>query len=281
MAVVENSLNRSDLSRGSVERFIELMRRFASFVSKQSTTDAADAVTGATVGEFVRARTRDGSEPAVATMHLRRAAVRLLFSEGRRLGLVVHDPTLDMSLPPRTKTSTRPLTDDEIALCRSHALTTLSATRVPAAWGLAEATARTAEIAHVRIADVDLEHGRVWIHGSPKTEARWGELASWGRLHVERRVHALGAHPTDSSLICPIAANPASARTSAGLVITDTLRRAGIHLEADVRPSSVAAWTGATAFAGGMPLHEVALLLGVRSLDRAAAFIRLDWRSSR
>ncbi len=172
VTTVGTNLSGADLSANSAERLFELMQRFASFAAQHSPTLTAGHVTQAMVERFVRARTRSGSMPAVATMHLRRAAVRLLFAEGRRVGLVAHDPTLDLCLPPRFRSRTRPLTDEEVLLCRAHATPTLKATRSPAAWALAEATARSAKIAMSdRPMSISIA-GRVWIHGSPKTGPR-------------------------------------------------------------------------------------------------------------
>jgi hypothetical protein len=67
----------------------------------------------------------------------------------RQLGAYDCDPTIDLVLPPRSFLAVRPLTDDEIVVCRSFSLQTLTATRQPAAWALAEATARNSEIHHI------------------------------------------------------------------------------------------------------------------------------------
>ena len=48
--------------------------------------------------------------------------------------------------------------------------------------------------------------------------------------------------------------------------------------EPDVGPSSVAAWAAARAFREGASIDEVARMLGIRSLDRAARFIGWDWK---
>ena len=226
----------------------------------------------------MRARAADGSLPAVATMHIRRAAVRLLFAEGRRLGLLGTDPTRDVQLPPRTSLRARPLTDAEVAVCRSHAPATLTETRGPAAWALAEAIGRSSELASVLLRHVEIDRSRVWLSGSAKIEPRWGQLSEWGRLQVDRRLGQLDGADLETPLICPDAKPGVSATSSASIAIALTLRRAGLNTEPDVRPSSVAAWTGARAFASGASIDAVALMLGIRSLDRAAAFIGFDWR---
>lgn len=84
---------------------------------------------------FVQAETTEGLDPNVATMHLRRSAVRLLFRVLRQFGVPPGDPTMDLRWPPRSSLALRALTDDEVELCRWFSLATLVATRQPAAWG--------------------------------------------------------------------------------------------------------------------------------------------------
>src|SRR5205823_10566089 len=110
--------------------------------------------------------------PRVATMHLRRSAHRVYFRTLRQIGMAVGDPPQDLVLPPRSCLAVRPLTDDEIVVCRSFSLQTLTATRQPAAWALAEATARTSEIPHIVVSDLDFTNRRVRIHGRAKADAR-------------------------------------------------------------------------------------------------------------
>ena len=274
---VTAAMNEGAFSAESTARLSDLMRHFVTFARTGFAVEDAEDVTPAIADGFVRARARDGSLPAVATMHLRRATVRLLFAEGRRLGLATHDPTMDLRLPPRSSLRTRALSDEEVALCRSFSMHTSSETRQPAAWAFAEATARSAEIARVRVQDLDLERSRVWIAGGSKTEARWGELSPWGLARVDHRLRSLRRPRPDERLVCPQTREGAVATSSASVAIASTLRRAGLHCEPDVRPASVAAWVGAKALSEGTRIDEVARMLGVRSLDRAAAFIGYDW----
>jgi len=71
---------------------------------------------------------------------------------------------------------------------------------------------------------------------------------------------------------------PGSAgRTSAASAVTAVLTRAGLADEADIRPTSVAAWAGRAAFERTGNIGEAARLLGMRSLDAAARMIGWDW----
>ena len=214
----------------------------------------------------------DGHAPSVATSHLRRSAVRMLFRALREHGVVDHDPTLDVLLPPRSSLRARPLTDDEIALGRSFSFQTLRDSRRPAAWALAEATVRTSELSQVTVADLDLEAGTVHIAGSTKTQPRVGVLSTWGVAALARRVESFGADAHAGTCVVYKGDGSLESRQASGcLAISDTLRRAGLAREPDVRPVSIAAWAGKKVFDETGQIEAAAHALGMRSLDRAAA----------
>jgi integrase/recombinase XerC len=259
---------------------VQLALRFIEFV-EQSGRESLLEVNSEAVRAFLTAPLSDiGNEPSVATSHLRRSAVRLLFSVLRQAGLADHDPTVDVALPPRSSQASRPLTDDEMAVCRSFSLKTLTETRQPAAWALAEASARTSEIPDVRVCDVDLEKRRVWLPGGTKVDARFGSLTSWGAKQLARRLDGLAEQSSDTPVVYRGSSSAESAQASSCIAITQTLRRAGFAGERDVRPISVAAWAGRRAFEESTRIEDAARALGVRSLDRAARLIGWDWTTA-
>jgi integrase len=266
----------AELTAQSAQRMIELASRFARFAVHAHGCQILGEVNEAVVAEFVTASGRSGP-PSPATQHLRRSAVRLLFRTARQLGLVEGDPTLDLVLPPRSGLRARPLDDAEVAVCRSFAQHTLTETRLPAAWALAEATARTSELPHLRMRDVDLEAGRVWVWGSSRCEPRWGELTEWGRVQLERRIDHLGPTDPDLRLVYAGRGDPVSAQASSCTAIARVLTLAGLGGEPDVRPLSVLAWAGQRVLENTGRIEQVALSLGMRSLDRAAGIIGWDW----
>jgi hypothetical protein len=128
----------------TTRRFDEIIGRFELFAQGGFDVDMLDAVTPEMVSLFVHAKNSAG-EPSVATMHIRRAALRMFFRVARMHLGFDSDPTLDLALPPKSTLAARPLTEEEIALGRSYSLHTLTVTRQPAAWALCEATAITAD----------------------------------------------------------------------------------------------------------------------------------------
>jgi integrase len=279
---VLGELRRSKLTDQSTHRMTELLVRFTIFLDKGLRLGSLEQISAEHAGQFIRASisTPAGPQrPAVATTHLRRSALRLYFQTLRQLGLLEGDPTIDLVLPPRSCLAVRPLTDDEIVVCRSYSLQTLTATRQPAAWALAEATARTSEIHHILVSDLDFTNSRVWIHGSSKAEPRWGSLSEWGAIQLARRLGSLkNVLTNDPAVAYEGSGSEESGQVSSCIAIAETLRRAGIGREPDVRPGSVVAWAGRKGFEETGSIEEVARRLGMRSLDRAARFIGWGWK---
>jgi integrase/recombinase XerC len=264
----------SMLSVQTRPRFVSTADRFFSFCRRGFAVHGLSEVTSEIAHAFVMAPLED-RDPSAATMHLRRSVLRFVFRQARELGLADHDPCVDLVLPSRSGLSARPLTDDEIAVCRSYSLTSLTNTRTPAAWALAEATARTAEIPHIRARDVDLGSRRVWLHGSHRTVARSAPLTPWGVIQLERRMATLTG--TDAPLVYAAKGSATSGQAASCIAVSDTLMRAGLGGEPDLRPVSVAAWAGRALLDQTGQIDAVARLLGVRSLDRAASVVAWDW----
>jgi integrase len=259
----------------SVNRVTAMWTRFKLFVAAKRATSLSE-VNPAIAVAFVASRTSAGATPSNQTMHNRRTSVRLLFRTARRLRLLDGDPTLDLVLPPRSVGAFRPLTDDEIELCRDAASWWMSSQRFSTVWALAEATARGAELGAVRVADLDLAGRRVWLSGGTRVEPRWAPLTDWGATILEQRLTSIG----DDEFIAYRGATPRSAgRISAASAVSAVLTRAGLQAESDIRPTSVAAWAGRAIFDRTGDIRAAALMLGMRSLDHTARMIGWDWTS--
>lgn len=266
------------LSPQTVDRLGSLMRQFAGFIERGHGADALEDVSPAMVESYLNAPTSDGLGPGVSLQQFRRLAVRVLFRRCRRLGMDVGDPSVDAALGPRCAGAFRPLEDDEVELARAAALGSDRRVRAAAAWTLCEATARTGELAAVCVRDLDLDNGRAWISGTPRTAPRWGELTDWGVAQLGRRILELGAD-LEARVVGGGTPGSALAQSSAVGAISRTLTRAGLGEAPGVRPSSVAAWAGRKIFEETGRIDIVTRRLGVASLDRAARFIGWDWRS--
>jgi integrase len=275
--VAKQLTTERSLSMESGPRVLGLVDRFELFVGRAFGVTALARVTQPHVEAFVRSTNANGELPSVATMRLRRSTLRLLFRTARDLGLVKGDPTLDVVLPSRTNEAARPLTDLEVQRCRRAALEALTSTRLTVPWALGEATARTAEIPHLRVGDLDLASSRIWIHGSNNTQARWGSITTWGIGQLERHLRDCSTADDDASLTYRGSENAESRRAHSSQAIRETLQRAGLTADPYVRPASLAAWAGRQVLCATGRIDATARVLGMRSLDGTARLIAWDW----
>lgn len=235
-------------------------------------------VTARDVQAWVDAALVGGNRPSLATRHSRRAAARLGFRLLREAGIVDHDPTVDIRLPPRSRgREARPLTDDEIRRGRAASAERLAETRGPVVWALAEATATTQEIPRVLPEHVDLAAGTVLLRGSSRVEARRAPLTDWGVQSLERRLKAITT-PDRALAYDGASLSPATLQSSAAKALVKTLTRAGLRSDPRVKPGSVRAWAGRSVFLTTGRIERVALALGCQTLDTAAVIIDFDWR---
>lgn len=264
----------------------ETLIRFASRLDAQGVHRLVDAEPRHCAG-FIAAPTKTGTPPELATQHARRVALRMAFRALREDGDEVGDPTLDIVLAARSSRAARPLTDDEVALCRASSRLGQAGSgslRRAVAWALGEATAVTSEISAVRCGDLDdAQHPR-WVRlpGTRRHDPRRGELTEWGSAVVARMLRqrdAEGAGPA-SPLAYRGRSEPgqAGAQAAACNAIAAVLDLAGLSDQIDVRPASLRNWAGRRLYDQGVPLEQVARRMGCRSLDTCAEDLALGWR---
>ncbi|WP_158580760.1 tyrosine-type recombinase/integrase [Cellulomonas rhizosphaerae] len=263
----------------------ETVERFTRRAATQGARSLGDLTPELCRG-FLVAPTSEGRRPELTTQHARRAALRMYFRTLRQLELIDWDPTLDLQLQARSSTAARPLTDDEVTLCRfASRLGSAGAISLQRAvcWALAEATAITSEIAQVRINDVDDCENPRWVRlaGTKRSRERRGELTEWGSHVVSRQIQVLvsAGAPTSTLLTYRGSGVPGQHVAQAAVcnAIAEILKAVDLAGEPDVRPASVRNWTGRRLFDSGMPIEQVAVRMGARSLDTVAEDIALNW----
>jgi integrase/recombinase XerC len=217
------------------------------------------------------------ADPKPKTMNSRRAAIRRFFTEARRLGLMANDPTTGIEVPRIASASCRPLTDEEENDCRLACRETLDATRLPAAWALGQAFATASDLASTRVRDVDLDAGRVWLAGNVNRRARWSDLTAWGVERIDGRIRQLDEGPEARLVYEGTRGNGTRGAAWCG-AIYEVLVLGGLAGRPAIHPSSLAGWAARKVFLRTGRIDDVALALGLRSLDRAAAVIGWEWR---
>jgi integrase/recombinase XerC len=276
--VTDRWRREDDRTDQTIQRMSEIADRFASRLSVQQIFDLYRVGPDECEG-FINAHTRTGEFPSVGTRHFRRVTLRALFRTLRADGIDIGDPTLDIELPPRSPLATRPLTIDEVILCRtaSFAVRTPDLRR-PSAWALAEATASTAEIPHIR--GVDVKGLMVTLPGSSRTRPRRFSLTMWGQAIIERRIRELGDPTLPLTYDGEGAPGEVSPQAASCKLIGSILDVAGLGREPDIRPASVRYWRARAVYDLNRDVTGAARVLGMNSLDRAAEAIGLEWKEA-
>jgi integrase/recombinase XerC len=153
---------------------------------------------------------------------------------------------------------------------------TLTESRRPVAWALGQATATSGEQAGVRVKDIDLDLGRVWLAASARRTGRWGELTEWGIETIARSIRH-NADP-EGGLVYAALRSPASGQASVCRAVHEILGDAGYRADPTVRPGSLPAWAGRKLFEQTGQIELVARRMGLRSLDASALAIGWDWQ---
>lgn len=265
----------------TITRMGEIVVRFVRRL-RATGTETVDQIDSAACAAFIDAPSRTGEQPADATRHFRRVTLRALFRTGRQLRVIATDPTVDLTLPPRTSLTARPLTDDEVMLCRTSAFAVRACDlRRPAAWALAEATAATSEIPSLRRSDL-LPFGdvpeAVSLPGTRRLRPRTVELTDWATTIIARRLDELPEAPDTLLAYVGHAPEGSVARHAAACgLVAAVLKTCGLGGEPDIRPASVRHWRARRAFDRGSSIEMIASMLGHRRLDEAAAAIAHEW----
>ena len=218
----------------------------------------------------------------------RRVALRMLFRALRETGVPVHDPTLDLALPPTNVTGSAPVDRrrGHPGPGRHPARSLRAALRCSAPWlgRWPRPPPSPARSPQIRIRDLDDPDQPRWVHlpGTRRTDPRLAELTDWGATIVARQTRLLRDRRLPSSTLLTYrgAGEPGQHVAQAAVcnAIAAVLASAGLSDEPDVRPASVRNWAGRRLYDGGMPIEDVARRLGARRLDGAAEDIALEWR---
>jgi integrase len=252
------------------------MRWFGAFGEAHGVPDL-DGVSPGLVTDFLKSRRASGEPVKHSEQHARLASIRLLYKEGRRLGLASTDPTLDIELPPRAPTHARPFTDAQIAALEIRAVRP-GDTRRAVCLALAEATAVSSEIPNIRVSDVDPDTGTVFVHGGRTTDPRVGRLTRWGMAQLRRRLASISSEEGPDPILMGEGRwdHPDEGLAAASMALTGLIRASRLSAPG-LNPRSIRAWAGTKALAGGATIDAVARMLGVRSLDQAARIVGFRW----
>jgi len=251
-------------------------KSFYGYVTEVGLCDVRD-ITEEHAAEFIMGPVLNGpvaKRPSESTQKNRRFAIRAIFRTARTLGYRIQDPTLDISVDPLGTPQRTICTSADIEALRDGAPVGMVTSGLPAILAFAEAGAANSEIRHLRGTNVDLECLTVSLPGTGTLNARTNSLTDWGGQALEARITEL------VSLDLLVVSTMRKSRLSNGAVsnafrqitVNAGLGKRGLTLD------SVRAWRARELFRQSNHIEDVALFLGLRTLDGAARFIGYDWQ---
>jgi len=174
------------------------------------------------------------------------------------------------------KKPTRPLNDDEARLVEVFAVSGFIESARPLLVAFAFAGGTAAEIAAVRVGDVDLRDATVSFRGKA---ARTNPLGGWSQRTVARFIEH--NPPSEEGALFCVSGRTDELRAAHSVTVRlgEVLRDAGISGRAGVSARSIRL-TAARRVLETDGIEAAARFLGSVSLDTAADALGHDWRSS-
>lgn len=214
--------------------------------------------------------------PSRATKRNRHTAVNALYRSLRQSGIEIYSPITDYRAPSANSGIPQAVDDNDFDLLRFAAPATLLPSRNPAVLALATAGASNGEIAVMTIDAVNLSAGTVSLPGTSRLDPRVNALDLWGIDALESRF----AQPTfRGPRIVTGTIAELSGVTSVSGAFSRICAAAGFPKDC-YEIDSVRRWAAIRIFESSNDLFSVARFLGIRSLDRAADWVNLNWRNN-
>ena len=237
-----------------------------------------DGVTASAVLRWCwTSRTHSGSRrrASQSTARMRQWIARAVFAEAARLGAPVDpDAAAGERIAPPDAKPVKALTDVEADRVRKWADHAPQGSRQPLAVALAFAGGTAAEIARVRIGDIDLDKATVAFAGGA---ARVGPLDDWAAQAVRRYVGDNSPVAVDVPVCVSARTTPEREVESVSGLLRRVLRAAGLYELEGVTASSIRL-NSARRVLHADGIAAAATFLGWTSLDRTADALRHNWK---
>jgi hypothetical protein len=263
----------------TVHTDVIVARSFYTYVADIGVHDVRD-ITEEHAAEFIMMPVHDGrllKRPSESTQKNRRFAIRAIFKTARKLGYQNLDPTPDIEVDALGTPKRKICISADIEALREGAPMGMVSTGLPAVLAFAEAGASNSEIRHLRGIDVDLRLLTVSLPGTGSLNARINSLTEWGGHVLDARLTELSSMDliVVSTMRKPSLSNGAVSNAFRQITRNARLGDCGFNVD------SVRGWRAREVFGISERIEDVAVFLGLRTLDGAARFIGYDWQDRR
>lgn len=269
--------------------YASLIRSFVGYASAHGVIELYD-VTPTLVLEWMHSPTAKGEPPANSTRLNRRSTARQFFATAQKLGLHDMNPAASVMEYRRIDRHVHPFTAAQLDQLKRVAEYRFGEYKSPTMLALMLLGATAREVAYVRVGDVDLGQRRLWLHGgAEKNRPRWVPIDDdWAEATLVRRLAAialekphLSARDISTVLLAyrpkKVGDNPAKRSAAIATTMDKLLRVARVYVAGQTRLESIRESLAVRVFSETGRLEDVAVRLGLSSLDTIAHIVGIDW----
>ena len=290
------AVSRGELAAATQETHCKVLATLAKFAKAQECLLVSD-LDAVALHSWYRAPTARSKElPTVNTVALRQSVARAFFRTMALLGITDRDVTVAVPALRRPERVVNPLTPQQVLQLKNASIRRRAehsgSAKGPAALALALLGLQSKEIPATRVIDIDFIAGTVWAHdGGARVNDRhvpiddpwaWKMLAErvqfLQKLHGEQALQMPVVYDTGTHRGGVTAKNPSAATSN---TLDGIFKDAGVKQPGRVRIASLNEYVACRVYEETGSFIEVAVRLGMRSLDAVAHIVDRDWFDGR
>ena len=292
----DKAVSRGDLAGSTAQTHTKVLATLAKFAKSRNIDYIADLDAVVLHSWYQAPAVRTDVRPTTNMVALRQSVARSLFRTMALLGITDRDVTVAIPALRRPDRAVNPLTEQQVQKLKDASIrrrqTHAGSTKGPAALALALIGLQSKEIPATRVCDIDFLAGTVWAHdGGARVSDRHVPIDdSWAWQALAERVQYLHQTFADAAKNMPVAyepgktrggstpSNPAAATSN---ILDGIFKDAGVKQPGRVRIASLNEYVAERVYRETGSLIEVAVRLGMRSLDAVAHIVDKNWFDNR
>jgi site-specific recombinase XerD len=290
------AVSHGEVSAATVQTHGKVLTTFTRFVTVQGAKLVCDIDAPMLQAWTHSFATRSKTPPTTNTVALRQSVARSLYRTFAKLGITDQDITVAVPALRRPERKVLPLTESQVTALKKASLkkrtTHSGSSKAPAAIALALLGLQSKEIPATRVRDIDFLEGTVFAHdGGHRFYDRHVPIDDpWAyRILAERVQYLQKSHPGGADDLFVAyeegkkrggsgQSNPAAATSN---TIDGIFRDAGVKQPGRVRIASLNEYVALRVYQETGSLVEVAVRLGMSSLDAVAHIVDDNWLDER
>lgn len=291
-----DAATRGEVSTSTVQTHGKVLATLAKFAKAQTIQQVADLDAVALHAWYQAPAARSGDLPTANTVALRQSVARSMFRTMALLGITDRDVTVAVPALRRPERVVNPLSEQDVRKLKGAAIrrreTHSGSSKAPAVLALALLGLQSKEIPATRVCDIDFLNGTVWAHdgGARVTDRHVPIDDSWAWNMLAERVQYLQKTHGAKAAKMPVAYEPGKTRggttpKNPAAATSNTLdgifKDAGVKQLGRVRIASLNEYVAVRVYAESGNLMDVAVRLGMRSLDAVAHIVDKNWFDER